>query len=369
VQSTGGGGTDATLWWVYDGQQVVLELTSDAVVAERYLPGPAVDQVLAEEDALDAITSWLLADTRGTVRDVVEFSYNDVTQSGATYLFDHLEYGGYGQTIYESHPSENPGVCYNGQYWDSYSGSYCCEARWYNPSTGRYQSEDPTGFSAGDANLYGYVFNDPVNLVDPTGEMVGGAGRAPMLARYNAMLAAQNAAHPPKKPLPGQGGDWMSAYSNWFDGLLGSGWSNAAGGAIYTGLVGSGAVDNNTLAGASAGQCLAGTVAVAVPLGIAIFAGGEVLLGVGEFGGEVATLTWEQQEVIQAVRSATSLENQAEQWSVWAQLAENAGEYGNVPAYQEMAEYLMEQAEAEWEYAGSIMDFLDGGADFFAGGA
>jgi uncharacterized protein RhaS with RHS repeats len=43
-------------------------------------------------------------------------------------------------------------------------------------------SEDPTGFSAGDANLYRYVFNDPVNLVDPTGEVIGWGSVVPMLA-------------------------------------------------------------------------------------------------------------------------------------------------------------------------------------------
>ena len=75
----------------------------------------------------------------------------------------------------------DPGIGYDGQYWDAYAGSYYCQARWYSPSTGRYQSEDPTGFSAGDANLYRYVFNDPVNFVDPTGEQI--AGKVPMFRR------------------------------------------------------------------------------------------------------------------------------------------------------------------------------------------
>jgi RHS repeat-associated protein len=28
-------------------------------------------------------------------------------------------------------------------------------------------TKDPIGFHGGDTNLYGYVLNDPVNLVDP----------------------------------------------------------------------------------------------------------------------------------------------------------------------------------------------------------
>ena len=35
--------------------------------------------------------------------------------------------------------------------------------------TGRFLSEDPIGFEGGDNNLYAYVLNDPVNLLDPDG--------------------------------------------------------------------------------------------------------------------------------------------------------------------------------------------------------
>lgn len=42
-------------------------------------------------------------------------------------------------------------------------------ARWYDPETGRFVSEDPIGFSAGDTNLNRYVSNGPVNGTDPSG--------------------------------------------------------------------------------------------------------------------------------------------------------------------------------------------------------
>ena len=40
----------------------------------------------------------------------------------------------------------------------------------YDPNPGRFLSEDPLGYEAGDANLDRYVLNSPVNYLDPTGE-------------------------------------------------------------------------------------------------------------------------------------------------------------------------------------------------------
>jgi hypothetical protein len=39
----------------------------------------------------------------------------------------------------------------------------------YDPSIGRWLSEDPIGFAGGDVNLYRYVHNDPTTFTDPSG--------------------------------------------------------------------------------------------------------------------------------------------------------------------------------------------------------
>lgn len=44
-------------------------------------------------------------------------------------------------------------------------------ARDYDAETGRWTAKDPIRFAGGDANLYGYTLNDPVNLIDPEGEL------------------------------------------------------------------------------------------------------------------------------------------------------------------------------------------------------
>ena len=48
------------------------------------------------------------------------------------------------------------------------SGLMYYRARYYDPSDGRFISEDPLGFEAG-INFYAYVNNNPVNFNDPSG--------------------------------------------------------------------------------------------------------------------------------------------------------------------------------------------------------
>lgn len=49
------------------------------------------------------------------------------------------------------------------------NGLYFMRARYYDPQVGRFVSEDPAGFGGGDINLYVYVANNPILLIDPWG--------------------------------------------------------------------------------------------------------------------------------------------------------------------------------------------------------
>ncbi len=52
---------------------------------------------------------------------------------------------------------------------------YYMRARYYDADTGRFISEDPSGFNGG-INLYAYANNNPVNLIDPLGLEAGSSG-------------------------------------------------------------------------------------------------------------------------------------------------------------------------------------------------
>jgi RHS repeat-associated protein len=58
-----------------------------------------------------------------------------------------------------------------GQYEDAESGLHYNYRRFYDPETGRYLTQDPIGLEGG-INLFSYAQADPINLTDPTGEIV-----------------------------------------------------------------------------------------------------------------------------------------------------------------------------------------------------
>ena len=82
---------------VDDDKQIVLRFDAAGQVSNRYLHGPALDMVLADEQldpstgALDHVY-WLLGDNLGTVRDMAE--YDD--QSGITAIANHIQYDAFG---------------------------------------------------------------------------------------------------------------------------------------------------------------------------------------------------------------------------------------------------------------------------------
>jgi hypothetical protein len=82
-------------FWAYDGDEPILEFASGTATApsHRYLWGPAVDQILADEQVATgspADVRWPMTDWQGTVRDVA--TYNASTN--VTTIANHKVYEG-----------------------------------------------------------------------------------------------------------------------------------------------------------------------------------------------------------------------------------------------------------------------------------
>ncbi|QSB16681.1 hypothetical protein JQS43_10590 [Natronosporangium hydrolyticum] len=144
-----------TTRYVHDGDNVAQQLLPDGSTA-TYLTGPGLDELFAR--TVDGITHTYLTDVQGSVLGLVGPDGNLTTQ---------YHYDPYGATTVTGTPEANP-FGYTGRELDP-TGLYYLRHRYYHPQLGRFISEDPLGFAAGDTNLYAYVFNDPINHTDPHG--------------------------------------------------------------------------------------------------------------------------------------------------------------------------------------------------------
>ena len=131
----------------------------------RNLWSDRTDELLAQESVTALATPgevvWPLTDHLNTVRDIID-------SSGAQ--INHRTYTAFGELIHETEPAAaSLAIGFTGRYYAEDMGLQNNLHRWYDASIGRWASEDPIGFAAGDANLYRYVGNAPENSTDPLG--------------------------------------------------------------------------------------------------------------------------------------------------------------------------------------------------------
>jgi RHS repeat-associated protein len=226
-------GTTTTRYAVdpVDGENDWAVLDSSNNILVRYEWGAGADQILTRTVASGGNAgAWAyLTDAQGSVRDLVNWS---------GVVSDHLDYNAYGVAT-ESNPSVGSPIEYDGYQYEAATGLDYTEARWYNPSTGTWQTQDPAGFAAGQANLNQYVGNDPTNLTDPTGlgSILGGSGWGVEHGGGDGLHHAHMTLH----------GEWGASGSGGLGGWGGSG--DAGGQTGGNGVWGSGGLDLGSLLG------------------------------------------------------------------------------------------------------------------------
>jgi len=84
-----------------------------------------------------------------------------------------LDYDAWGNVLLDTNPGFQP-FGFAGGLYDRDTGLVRFGARDYDPVNGRWTAKDPIGFGGGLLNLYVYVGNEPINLLDPAGLEVTG---------------------------------------------------------------------------------------------------------------------------------------------------------------------------------------------------
>jgi len=82
-----------------------------------------------------------------------------------------IEYDSFGNIINDTDPSFEVPFGFAGGLHDKDTGLVRFGYRDYDPDIGRWTAKDPILFAGGDTDLYGYCQNNPINLIDPTGEI------------------------------------------------------------------------------------------------------------------------------------------------------------------------------------------------------
>jgi RHS repeat-associated protein len=90
--------------------------------------------------------------------------------SQSTEVHNTYSYAPFGRVLSESESVQNP-FSFEGLFgvMGEASGLYFMRARFYDPESGRFMSEDPIVYSMDSLNLYEYCNNSPIVFSDPTG--------------------------------------------------------------------------------------------------------------------------------------------------------------------------------------------------------
>ncbi|MGQ0592574.1 MAG: RHS repeat-associated core domain-containing protein, partial [Gammaproteobacteria bacterium] len=108
----------------------------------------------------NATTYRIVSDHLGSPRLIVNADTGDIAQR--------LDYDEWGRVTLDTNPGFQP-FGFAGGIYDRDTGLVRFGARDYDAETGRWTAKDPIRFQGGNANLYGYVKNDPINWIDPHG--------------------------------------------------------------------------------------------------------------------------------------------------------------------------------------------------------
>jgi RHS repeat-associated protein len=145
--------------WIWDGSTKPLaELDSAGNILTQYVY--ATHSNVPDYMVRGGVTYRIVTDERGSVRLAVNVANGNVVSS--------LNYDVWGNITSSTNASFQP-FGFAGGLRDDATSLIHFGARDYMPEMGRWTERDPIAFKGGLTNLYGYVGNDPVNWIDPSG--------------------------------------------------------------------------------------------------------------------------------------------------------------------------------------------------------
>jgi len=171
----------------YDGIHCIADLNEAGDVIRSYTYGPGIDNALAftTYEFGETNSYYYLTDHLGSV-----FAITD--EGGA--IVERYAYDGWGRTTVSDGngmPMDESAlgnrIAFQGREIAWTTGLYNFRARWYDPITGRWLSQDPIRISGG-LNQYVAFANNPVNFLDPYGLVIAYANHEVKGGFYHSKL-------------------------------------------------------------------------------------------------------------------------------------------------------------------------------------
>jgi len=123
--------------YVYDNEDIILELNASGVQQAYYTHGQGIDEPISIEHGGN--TYYYIADGLGSIVKLVDASGNVVNE----YVYD-----SFGNMVSKAEIVENP-YRYTAREYDVESGLYYYRMRYYDSISGRFLNQDPVGFFQG----------------------------------------------------------------------------------------------------------------------------------------------------------------------------------------------------------------------------
>ena len=193
----------STTEYLFDGNNKVQEKVGGSP-SVNFLNG-GLDEIFSRTDA--SVSQSLISDGLGSTVALL---------SSAGGIQTRYAYDPFGLTTASGAASAND-TQFTGRENDG-TGLYYYRGRYYSPALQRFTSEDPIDFDGGDPNLYAYVGNNPVHMVDPRGldgEVANGAGGASTGFGYGLIDAVNNHNNPTRGGQARLGGPNPSSRYGW----------------------------------------------------------------------------------------------------------------------------------------------------------
>ena len=149
--------SSTTSVYAYDGDNLIEETNATGGVVARYAQTQNIDEPLAMLPS--STTSYFHADGLGFVISLSE---------AAGSIANAYTHDSFGKLTASTGSLVNP-FHYAPCESDPETGLYYYRARYYDPSAGRFLSEDPIGLPGGDLNFYRYVWGRPLGFRDSLG--------------------------------------------------------------------------------------------------------------------------------------------------------------------------------------------------------